>query len=69
MKNRTPQVLATITVTSILSLLIGGFAVWGSYQAELSIVDAHINTVALDVAEVQGIRTAALLSVEQITLM
>ena len=66
MKNRTPQVLATITVTSILSLLIGGFAVWGSYQAELSIVDAHINTVALDVADSPGDPiTAALLSVGQ----
>lgn len=66
MKNRTPQVLATATVTSILSLLIGGFAVWGSYHAELSIVDGHINTVALDVADSPDDPiTAALLSVEQ----
>lgn len=66
MKSRTLQVLATVTVTSILSLLIGGFAVWGSYQAELSIVDRHIDTIALDVADSPGDPiTAALLSVEQ----
>ena len=66
MKSRTVQVLATATVTSILSLLIGGFAVWGSYQAELSIIDRHINTVVLDVADSPGDPiTAALLSVEQ----
>lgn len=66
MKSRTVQVLATVTVTSILSLLIGGFAVWGSYQAELSIIDRHINTIALDVADSPSDPiTAALLSVEQ----
>ena len=66
MKSRTRQVLATATVTSILSLVIGGFAVWGSYESELSLVDSHLNMVVSDVAVSPGDPiTAALLSVEQ----
>jgi len=66
MKSRTRQVLATATVTSILSLLIGGFAVWGSYESEISLVDDHFNMVMSDVASSPDDPiTAALLSVEQ----
>ena len=66
MKSRTRQVLATATVTSILSLLIGGFAVWGSYESESSLIDSHLNMVVSDVASSPDDPiTAALLSVEQ----
>lgn len=66
MKSKTRQILATAIVTSTLSLLIGGFAVWGSYESEIGIIDGHLNTVALDVAQSpDNPITAALLSVEQ----
>ncbi len=66
MKSTARQILATATVTSILSLFIGGFAVWGSYQSELSIVDGHLNTIVLDVAQSPANPiAAALLSIEE----
>ena len=66
MKSKTRQILATAIVTSTLSLLIGGFAVWGSYESETGIIDEHLNTVALDVIQnPDNPITAALLSVEQ----
>ena len=66
MKSKTRQILATAIVTSTLSILIGGFAVWGSYESETGIIDEHLNTVALDVAQSpENPITAALLSVEQ----
>ena len=66
MKDKTRQIFATVTLTSILSLLIGGFAVWGSYQSEISVVNDHLKTVALDVELSPGDPiAAALLSVEQ----
>ncbi|CAB4649169.1 unannotated protein [freshwater metagenome] len=66
MKSKTRQILATAIVTSMLSILIGGFAVWGSYESETGIIDEHLNTVALDVAQSpDNPITAALLSVEQ----
>lgn len=66
MKNTTRQVIATATVTSILSLFIGGFAVWGSYQSELSVIDENLNIIASDVSQSPGDPiTAALLSIEQ----
>ena len=66
MKSKTRQILATAIVTSTLSLLIGGFAVWGSYETEIRIIDGHLNAVALDVAQSSDDPiTAALLSVEQ----
>lgn len=66
MKRKTRQILATATVTSILSLFIGGFAVWGSYQAQRSLVDQHLKIIASDVAQSPDDPiTAALLSVEQ----
>jgi signal transduction histidine kinase len=66
MKDKTRQIFATVTVTSILSLLIGGFAVWGSYQSEIAIINGHLKTVAIDVGlSPSDPITAALLSVEQ----
>ncbi len=66
MKSKTRQILATAIVTSTLSILIGGFAVWGSYESEKSIIDEHLNMVALDVTQSPDDPiTAALLSVEQ----
>ena len=66
MKSKTRQILATAIVTSTLSILIGGFAVWGSYESETGIIDEHLNTVALDVTQSpENPITAALLSVEQ----
>lgn len=66
MKSKTRQILATAIVTSTLSILIGGFAVWGSYETEIGIIDGHLNTVSLDVAQSpDNPITAALLSVEQ----
>ena len=66
MKSKTRQILATAIVTSTLSILIGGFAVWGSYESETAIIDEHLNTVALDVAQSPDDPiTAVLLSVEQ----
>lgn len=66
MKSSTKQVLATVTVTSILSILIGGFAIWSSYKSQITMVDDKINTVITDVAYSPNEPiTAALLSVEQ----
>lgn len=66
MKNKTRQILATAIVTSLLSILIGGFAVWGSYRAEISIIDDHIALVASDVnSNPTDAITSALLSLDQ----
>lgn len=66
MKNRTRQVLASVTVTSLLSILIGGFAVWSSYKAEISIVDNHMETVITDIySNPSDAITSALLSLDQ----
>ena len=66
MKNRTRQVLASVTVTSLLSILIGGFAVWGSYNTEISIVDNHMETVITDIySNPSDAITSALLSLDQ----
>ena len=66
MKRKTRQILATATVTSILSLLIGGFAVLGSYDAQRSIIDQHLKVIASDVAlSPDDPVSAALLSIEQ----
>lgn len=66
MNNKTRQVLATAIVTSLLSLLIGGFAVWGSYNSEIGIIDRHIETVVNDVLSTPNDAiTSALLSLDQ----
>jgi len=66
MNNKTRQVLATALVTSFLSILIGGFAVWGSYRAEISIIDKHMMVVRNDVnSNPADAITSALLSLDQ----
>ncbi len=66
MKSTTRQVFAATVVTSSLSLLIGGFAVWGSYQSELSIIDKEIDIVVADIAQSpENQLAAALLSIEE----
>ena len=66
MKSRTRQFFAAAVVSSTLSLLIGGFAVWGSYQSELSIIDKEIDIVVVDIAQNPGNPlAAALVSIEE----
>ncbi len=49
MKNRTRQLLVTVLITSVLSLLIGGFAVFSSFQSDISIIDREITHVVHEV--------------------
>lgn len=49
MKSKTRQIFSTVALTSILSFLIGGFAVWGSYNSEISLVENHLNMVVYDI--------------------
>jgi two-component system OmpR family sensor kinase len=66
MKSKTRQILSTVALTSILSFLIGGFAVWGSYNSEISIVENHLNMVVRDVSSSSDDPlTSALFSVSQ----
>ncbi len=66
MKNQTRQLLATAVITSVLSIFIGGFAVWGSYQSEVSIIDRQLDQVQSDVAaDLADAVSIALLSIEQ----
>lgn len=66
MKSKTRQILSTVALTSILSFLIGGFAVWGSYNSEISLIENHLNMVVNDVsASSDDPLTSALFSVSQ----
>ena len=66
MKSKTRQILSTIALITILSFLIGGFAVWGSYNSEISIVENHLNIVVNDVSSSSDDPlTSALFSVSQ----
>lgn len=66
MKSKTRQIFSTVALTSILSFLIGGFAVWGSYKSEISIVENHLNTVVSAVSlSSDDPLTSALFSVSQ----
>lgn len=49
MKLRTRQIITTGLVTSILSILIGGFAVWSSYRGEIGLIDAELNQIESEV--------------------
>ncbi len=49
MKNRTRQLLVTVLITSILSVLIGGFAVFSSFQNDISMIDREITHVVHEV--------------------
>jgi signal transduction histidine kinase len=66
MKSKTRQVLSTLALTSILSILIGGFAVWNAYSSEISLVESRLNMVVSDVGiSSDDPLTSALLSVSQ----
>jgi two-component system OmpR family sensor kinase len=66
MKSKTRQILSTVALTSILSFLIGGFAVWGSYNSEISLVEKHLDMVVNDVSlSSDDPLTSALFSVSQ----
>jgi signal transduction histidine kinase len=66
MKNRTKQLFTTALITSILSIVIGGFAVWNSHQGELAIIDRELNQVESDIrANPVDAVSIALLSIEQ----
>ena len=66
MKSKPRQILSTLALTSILSILIGGFAVWGSYGSEISLVESRLNMVVKDVGlSSDDPLTSALLSVAQ----
>lgn len=66
MKSKTRQIFSTVALTSILSFLIGGFAVWGSYNSEISLVENHLNIVVHDIGlSSDDPLTSALFSVSQ----
>ncbi|CAB5120533.1 MAG: hypothetical protein F2954_05360 [Actinobacteria bacterium] len=66
MKSKTRQILSTLALTSILSILIGGFAVWNAYSSEISLVESRLNMVVSDVGlSSDDPLTSALLSVSQ----
>ncbi len=66
MGSRSRQLVAIAVITSILSILIGGYAIWNSYQSEISIVDRNMNLVASEVRDnpLDAV-SVALLSIEQ----
>ena len=49
MKNRTRQLITTALITSVLSILIGGFAVVSTYQSEIALIDKRLNQVESDI--------------------
>ncbi|MDP1851007.1 MAG: histidine kinase dimerization/phospho-acceptor domain-containing protein [Candidatus Planktophila sp.] len=66
MKSKTRQILSTVALISILSFLIGGFAIWGSYTSEISIIENQLNIVVNDVKlSSDDPLTSALFSVSQ----
>lgn len=66
MKNRTRQLITTALITSVLSILIGGFAVVSTYRSEIALIDKRLNQVESDI-RVNPIDAVsiALLSIEQ----
>jgi two-component system OmpR family sensor kinase len=66
MNNRTRQLISTALITSVLSILIGGFAVVSTYRSDIAIIDKHINQVANDIrVNPLDAISIALLSIEQ----
>ena len=45
MKIRFRPVVGAILLTTLISFLIGSFAVWGSYRADLDFLDRNLNRV------------------------
>jgi signal transduction histidine kinase len=66
MNNRTRQLISTALITSVLSILIGGFAVVSTYRSEIAIIDKHLNQVESDIrVNPLDAVSIALLSIEQ----
>ena len=66
MKNRTRQLISTALITSVLSILIGGFAVVSTYRSEIAMIDKRLNQVANDIRiNPTDAVSIALLSIEQ----
>jgi signal transduction histidine kinase len=66
MSNRTRQLISTALITSVLSILIGGFAVVSTYRSEIAIIDKHLNQVVSDIrVNPLDAVSIALLSIEQ----
>ena len=45
MKIKFRQVVGAILLTTLISFLIGSFAIWGSYRADLNVIDRTLNQV------------------------
>lgn len=45
MNIRFRQVVSAILLTTLISFLIGSFAIWGSYRADLNVIDRTLNQV------------------------
>jgi hypothetical protein len=66
MKIRTRQIISTALVTSVLSILIGGFAVVSTYRSEIAMIDKRLNQVESDIrVNPMDAVSIALLSIEQ----
>jgi signal transduction histidine kinase len=66
MKNRTRQLISTALITSVLSILIGGFAVASTYNSQIALIDKHLNQVENDIrVNPMDAVSIALLSIEQ----
>jgi two-component system OmpR family sensor kinase len=66
MSTRTRQLISTALITSVLSILIGGFAVVSTYRSEIAIIDKHLNQVESDIrVNPLDAVSIALLSIEQ----
>ena len=66
MKNRTRQLISTALITSVLSILIGGFAVASTYNSQIALIDKHLNQVESDIrVNPMDAVSIALLSIEQ----
>ena len=66
MKNRTRQLISTALITSVLSILIGGFAVVSTYNSQIALIDKHLDQVESDIrVNPMDAVSIALLSIEQ----
>ena len=65
MKIRFRQVVGAILLTTLISFLIGSFAIWGSYRADLDALDRTLNQVISEpLLQPQDAINEALASVE-----
>ena len=65
MKIKFRQVVGAILLTTLISFLIGSFAIWGSYRADLNVIDRTLNQVISEpLLQPQDAINEALASVE-----